>query len=653
MKNVINKFGSIFIVAVIAITVSCDPENITTKTYSFPDVYVALIRVSPTEIVPLSDITIEGNDLDHVKAVRFWNGEGELDIAKTEFKEHTKEKIVLNVPEDAPLGVDNDGKPKGKVSIITNEDKIITWLNNVTDKLIAIMSVTPETVAEGDMITLEGKNLEFVKAVRFTKGSATMVVPAGDFHSFSPDNGVIELVIPEGAPVEKLSVITDYDQIIFWEGAFAERSLTVIEASPDGGTVVVGTDITFRVTNADLVKSVAFGTVQVFFTVVEEDEEGEEQEGTLLTVTIPNTIDVGVYPLNIATWNGVVKVADYDIVRLFLDPVWDISHIYFDFDEKGSWWGDCPQTIADDPDYSISGSYFHIEATAAPDWYGLFWRNSGNGLNISGVTVDNWVVKYDINVLGPAIASLKIRLGDFWFITDVNPNIGGWYTITAPLNAFKDNNGNGRAMTDTDLAAMASGGDFGMADGGAGGEYNALIDNIRFESLTPYYDPVADPAYVYFDFDGKGSWWGWDAGFSIENDPLNAISGNYARLKGIASAGWEGFFWRNSGNDLNVSGVTVDDWVVKYDINVLGPNVTSIKIRLGDFWFTTGVLPNIGGWYTYMAPLSGFKDNEGKGNPMTDEDVAAMASGGDFGMADGGAGGEYNVLIDNVRFEPK
>ena len=635
--KVINKFGSLLIPAIMTMSLiftSCEEENITTKTYDFPDVYVALIRVTPAEAIALSDITIEGNDLDHVKAVRFWNDNDKLDVPKSNFKLHKKDSIVVNVPENAPIG---------KISVITNEDKVITWLNGLIDKPITIMNVTPDIVAEGDIITLKGTNFEYVKAVRFSKGENSTVVPENNWESVSLEDSLIVVKIPTGAPVEKVSVITNYDQIVFWESSLKERTLAVLDYTPKG-TVVVGTDITVKVSNIDLVKSVAFGVNTAKFTVDEEDN--------LLVITIPNNIAEGKYALNINTWNGVIKVADFDIVRLQLDPVWDASHIYFDFDGKGSWWGDCPQATENDPTYSISGSYFHIQATAAAGWYGLFWRNAGNGLNVSKVTVDNWVVKYDINVLGNAITSIKIRLGDFWYVTGVNPNIGGWYTITAPLNEFKDNNGNGKAMTNADVAAMASAGDFGLADGGTGGEYNVLIDNVRFESKTPYTEPVADLDYVFFDFDGKGSWWG-DCPQTTENDPAYSIAGSYFHIQATAAAGWYGLFWRNAGNGLNVSGVTVDNWAVKYDINVLGKDITSFKIRLGDFWYVTRVNPNLGGWYTFTAPLSGFKGNNGNGNPMTDADVAAVASVGDFGFADGGSGGEYNVLIDNVRFERK
>jgi hypothetical protein len=191
-----------------------------------------------------------------------------------------------------------------------------------------------------------------------------------------------------------------------------------------------------------------------------------------------------------------------------------------------------------------------------------------------------------------------------------------------------------------------------MADGGAGGEYDVLIDNVRLESKTPYTDPVSDPNYVFFDFDGKGSWWG-DCPQIVESESQYSISGSYFHAKTTATAGWYGLFWRNAGDGLNVNGVTVDNWVVKYDINVLGDAITSFKIRLGDFWCVTSVNPNIGGWYTYTAPLSDFRNNDGNGVPMTDANIAALATSGDFGMADGGAGGEYDVLIDNVRFEPK
>ena len=642
----ISKLGC-FLFASLAFTVllfsACEEEVITTETYSFPDVYVALIKVSPEDIVALSDITIEGNDLNYVKTVRFWNDDDQVDVPKSDFKLHKNDSIVVNVPENAPMGRDSIGTPLGKISIITDDDKIITWVRGLNDKPVSLLDVTPDIVAPGDLITLHGGNFDLVKAVHFSKGENSAVVQKINFESVSLEDSTIVVKIPAGAPVEKVAVITDFDQMIVWEGALTGRTVSIVDFSPKG-TVVVGTDVTVEVTNIDLVKSIAFGTNAATYTVNEEDN--------LLVITIPNSIAEGTYALNINTWNGVVKVADFNIMRLFLEPVWDLNHIFFDLDGKDSWWGN--GTIENDPDYSISGSYWHVQETAPSpnDYWAILFRNAGNNLNVSRVTANDWVLKYDINVLGNAIPSIKIQLGDFYYITGVQPNIGGWYTMTVPLTNLKDNWGWGDPMTDAAIAALASSGDFGFIDGGAGGEYNVLIDNVRFESKTPYTEPIADPAYVYFDFDGKGSWWG-DCPQTVENDPAYSISGSYFHIKATAAAGWYGLFWRNNGNDLNTSGLTVNNWAVKYDINVLGDNITSLKVRLGNFWYITDVQPNIGGWYTYMAPLSDFKDDDGKGKAMTDADIATWATAGDFGFADGGKGGEYDVLIDNVRFEPK
>jgi hypothetical protein len=41
-------------------------------------------------------------------------------------------------------------------------------------------------------------------------------------------------------------------------------------------------------------------------------------------------------------------------------------------------------------------------------------------------------------------------------------------------------------------------------------------------------DPITDPSYVFFDFDGKNSWWGSYG--KVENDPALSLSGNYFRI---------------------------------------------------------------------------------------------------------------------------
>ena len=112
------------------------------------------------------------------------------------------------------------------------------------------------------------------------------------------------------------------------------------------------------------------------------------------------------------------------------------------------------------------------------------------------------------------------------------------------------------------------------------------------------------------------------------------------------------FFWRNSQNDLKVAGVTVAEWAVKIDVNVLGGTTPAFKFRLngtdGDFWSIIPGFENKGGWYTVTIPLTEFRDGNGTGSNRL-PNVQNITN--DFGMATSGDAGFYNICIDNIRFE--
>ena len=163
-------------------------------------------------------------------------------------------------------------------------------------------------------------------------------------------------------------------------------------------------------------------------------------------------------------------------------------------------------------------------------------------------------------------------------------------------------------------------------------------------------DPVVDPSYVFFDFDSKGSWWGTHG--QVESASNLSISGNYFRVNKQLAGGWDDFFWRNGRDNFKTDGVTVAEWAIKMDVNVLGGTTQALKFRLngadGDFWAIIPPLANEGGWYTVTIPLTEFRDDNGTGSGQL-PNVQNIDQ--DFGMATNGAAGMLNIAIDNIRFE--
>jgi hypothetical protein len=117
-------------------------------------------------------------------------------------------------------------------------------------------------------------------------------------------------------------------------------------------------------------------------------------------------------------------------------------------------------------------------------WDGLFFRNGSNNFVTTGVDVNTWAVRFDVNILEPITdGTLKVHLGSYDY--DFKPWNGvaggyktvGWITVTCPLSGFKNG-----AVVMTDPSAGGS--EFGMIwSSGTSVKVNMLIDNIRFEPI--------------------------------------------------------------------------------------------------------------------------------------------------------------------------
>ncbi len=392
-------------------------------------------------------------------------------------------------------------------------------------------------------------------------------------------------------------------------------------------------------------------------------------ENARLIPSFEEAIPSGIVNANIGATNGVLHEINRVLIPADLVsvlgiesdaggqcPVKDESLVFFDWNGKDPYWGNV--VAENDPTLSLDGENYGRAnfQTGGIAWVDLFWRNGStlNGAEIVGANINDYSLKFDINVQEPISAGMfRIRFHDAdgedafynwepWNETGTPFTTDGWETIEIPLSVLGVDN-----FSEIDQ-------EFGMAFEGADVLLNFAIDNVRFDAPGcggP--EPVADVEAVFFDWDGKDPYWG---NVGVENDAAISLDGsNYGRANlqtgGIA---WVDLFWRNGGtlNGGDMVGANVNEYALKFDINTFEPiSQGMFRIRFRDAdgvdafynwepWNDTGDAFDTGGsWTTVTIPLSalGVPDFS-----LIDEE---------FGMAFEGADVLLNFAVDNVRFE--
>lgn len=394
-----------------------------------------------------------------------------------------------------------------------------------------------------------------------------------------------------------------------------------------------------------------------------------------LKPTYADAIPAAIVQANIGATNGVI----HEINRVLVPgdmastlgfpsdeggicPVGDTNLVFFDWDSNGSWWGNV--TAENNPVISLDGtSYGRANFdTGGTAWVDLFWRNDPatfNGASVVSSNIDEYSLKFDINVMEPISAGqFRIRFNNSngedvfynwepWNETGEPFSTDGWETIEIPLSVIGVE----------DFSEVNA--EFGMAFEGADTHLDFAIDNVRFD--TPGCggpDPVQNTDAVFYDWDtgNTSQWWG---NVAAESDPTVTLDGSsYGRANfQTGGTGWVDLFWRNdisTFNGANIVGSDIENYVLKFDIATFEPiNKGTFRIRfhassaedaIYDWapWQDTGEdFSTDGQWTTITIPLSLIGQSD---YSLVDQE---------FGMAFEGADILLNFAIDNVRFEHK
>lgn len=604
------------------VTLKTPQGDIQTKTELKISEPITLTSFSPAVARPGTVVTIEGTYLNLIKEVIFTN---KKTVKDSNFISQTREKIEVEIPEDAKTGIITISNGEADPILVESELAL-------TVTLPAVTAVAPTPVKAGTALTIDGTDLDLTREVTFGGGAKVT-----DFTSISATQ--IVLNVPANAqdgPV-KLSVASLEEVTSTQEVVLSVPVINAITPNPakTGGTITVsGVDL-------DLVTGVRFGG----------DKTGSIQSSsaTELTVSVPSDATDGSVTFSTAANKTVTSGTSLAMVKPTIGNI-------------------APTDIQVNNPITITGNDLDIVAKV------LF--TGGTEAEVSGATLteltvtvpvgtesgpirlianngDEVISAVSLNILASTSATVtnmpaSARPGDMIDIVGVNLDeiTEVIFPIDIPATMFG-------LKTDVLIQVVVP------EDAKTGNGVIKLITNLGEIIETPIInitgvDPVVDPTLVFFDFDALSYWWN-DAG-NVQNDPDVSLDGSGYYFVDHTCNGWTGFFWRNGSNNFPGAtiGTNVADYVLKFDINVFEPITGGefawrLKGSSGDFWYywkpweSTGSY-STNGWITVTIPLTSFYAGA---TPISDLSTITE----DFGVAFNNGTSYVKAAMDNVRFE--
>jgi hypothetical protein len=204
--------------------------------------YDIVINSMDTEVKPGENLTIDGEFLNYVTSVTFFEGKQVM-----EFVSQSRTQLVVQVPMDAKTGTillaDGEDEPQ----VVESENDLIVTLPTVA-------SLNPSAIVHEDNLTIEGEDLDLVTSI-VLPGDITIV--ANDFVSQSESSIVVTVPVPTLNGALTLNVASGL-QVVTQQELFI---ILPIATSLSPGPPVPGEQITITGTNLNLVGEVKFPAV--------------------------------------------------------------------------------------------------------------------------------------------------------------------------------------------------------------------------------------------------------------------------------------------------------------------------------------------------------------------------------------------------------
>jgi len=589
-------------------------KTMTPLTFSEP---ISITSVIPTTLRAGQTLTIKGDYLNLIKRVVFFDN---VAVELSKFVSQTRDQIVVKVPPEAQTG---------KI-ILSNgaEIPIEVYSNEMINIILpTFTSFSPITVKPGNEISITGKNLDLVANVKF--GGGKMV----NTFSLSSDSTQIKVIVPMEAQDDTVRLITKSGIEVKGNKKLITLMPSSLSVAP--ATVKNGNTLTISGKDLDLVSSIKFGDLAGTINSKSETE---------ISVTVPATATSTKATL-VTLSTKTIDSPEFKYVKPKINSL-------------------SPNSLMAGNDVTVNGTDLDLIRK-------VIFPSATKEVNVQPNSSTSFVVTVPTDATSGIVKFVTVNGSEVYSPSELSVTAADIPVITSIPSSIKP--GQLLVIQGTKLNLVESvifqnnvkATDFGTRSATLLEVYvpqNATKGSVTLKLVTfagkevsvpitiSGTDPITDPSYVFFDFDGKNSWWGSYG--KVENDPALSLSGNYFRINQDLPSGWVDFFWRNSQNDMKVAGVTVNEWAVKMDVNVLGGTTPAFKFRLkgtdGDFWAIIPGMDNRGGWYTVTIPLTNFKDNNGYGTNVL-PNVQNITQ--DFGLATAGDAGNVNMCIDNVRFD--
>ncbi len=424
-------------------------------------------KIEPNPGKSGQNITLTGKDLDLVTSVTFANGEAGTIVSKSETE------LVVTV---APKATE------GSITLGTASTKTVVSPADLKLVVPVIGSFSATAIKSSADLAIAGTNMDLVVEVLFaggvkgtnlkaTGGEVIVTVPPGS------KDGPVTLVTTNGTNIVSTESITILASNV--------PSITGYPTNAKPGQMIVLTgeklNITTNVIFPGNVPATKFGV----------------KTANMIEVVVPDDVKKGKGVITFVTFEG-ETTSSPEINFSGVDAVVDASLVFFNFDNRGAWWGKMQGNTRNDA-LSVDGTAYGFVNENLSGWNDMFWRNGKNDFpaDLIGVNLEDYVLKIDINVLEPITGgslNLHFRPGDdgakYWLtwgpgatdpqLKEPIEKTDGWVTKTFELTNFRDNYGWGSELM-TDLSVI--GGQFGMAFDSGSSKVNILMDNVRFEKI--------------------------------------------------------------------------------------------------------------------------------------------------------------------------